>query len=51
MAKKKTTETVKGAPASASVFESLLFVAVAATILAIIFLALSLSRYEWALPA
>ena len=33
----------------ASVFESLLFVAVAATILAIMLLALSLSRYQWAL--
>jgi hypothetical protein len=49
MAKKKT-ESIKTQPASASVFEGLLFVAVAGTILAIAFLLLALSRYDWALP-
>ena len=52
MAKKKSETTTSKAPAqSASVFEGLLFVAVAGTVLAIVFLALSLSRYEWALPS
>lgn len=53
MAKKKTSEMAKVATgqASASVFEGLLFIAVAATIFAIVFLTLALSRYEWALPA
>ena len=47
---KKTSDPNKAPAQSASVFEGLLFVAVAATVLAIVFLALALSRYEWALP-
>ena len=46
-ARRKTDE--KTPPQPGTVFESLLFVAVAATILAIAFLALALSRYDWAL--
>ena len=49
MAKKKSTSE-KAPPQPGTVFESLLFVAVAATVLAIAFLALALSRYDWALP-
>ena len=49
MARKKNDST-KAPAQPASVFEGLLFVAVAATAVAIIFLVLSLSRYEWALP-
>jgi hypothetical protein len=48
---KKPSDPSKSPEAPASVFESLLLVAVAATILAIVFLALSLSRYDWALPS
>jgi hypothetical protein len=51
MARKKNTDTPKAPGQPASVFESLLFVAVAATVLAIVFLALSLSRYDWAMPS
>jgi hypothetical protein len=50
MARKKSeTPKVKAPAQPASVFEGLLFVAVAATMLAIVFLALSLSNYDWAL--
>ena len=48
MAKKSDSNKVPAAPAS--VFEGLLFIAVAGTVLAIAFLALALSRYNWALP-
>ena len=52
MARKKSDSPTTKPPAQpASVFEGLLFVAVAATVLAIVFLALSLGRYEWALPS
>jgi hypothetical protein len=50
MARKKS-DTPKAPGQPASVFESLLFVAVAATVLAIVFLALSLNRYDWAMPS
>jgi len=49
MARKKSGEN-KGPAQPATVFESMLFVAVAATVLAIAFLALALSRYEWTMP-
>ena len=49
MAKKKT-ESTKVQTAPASVFEGLLFIAVAGTVLAIAFMALVLSRYNWAMP-
>ncbi len=50
MARKKN-DTSKAPAQPASVFEGLLFVAVAATVVAILFLVLSLSRYEWALSS
>lgn len=49
MAQKISTNE-KTTPQPGSVFESLLFVAVAATMLAIGFLVLALSRYGWTLP-
>jgi hypothetical protein len=49
MARKKSNSE-KAPPQPGTVFESLLFVAVAGTVLAIAFLALALSRYDWALP-
>lgn len=49
MARKKTTNE-KTPPQPASVFESLMFIAVAATMVAIGFLVLAISRYGWQLP-
>lgn len=49
MARKKSNNE-NAPPQQATVFEGLLFVAVAATVLAIGFLTLALSRYGWELP-
>ena len=52
MARKTSNSSKNQAPPQqGTVFEGLLFVAVAATVLAIAFLALALSRYDWALPS
>ena len=50
MARQKS-DSDKSPPEPATIFESLLFVAVAGTVLAIVFLTLALSRYDWALPS
>ena len=51
MARKGSNSSKNDAPSQpGTVFEGLLFVAVAATVLAIAFLTLALSRYDWALP-